>query len=57
MPVLHVIQPGWCTDTFLQPGDIENDIDIEARLNLTVLRPRCVYQFHVLCSDDRKMGG
>jgi hypothetical protein len=34
----------------------ENDIDIEARLNLTVLRPRLVYQSHVICGDDRKMG-
>ena len=35
----------------------EDDIDIEARLNLTVLRARCVYQSHVICSDDREMGG
>jgi len=35
----------------------ENDIDIAARLNLTVLRPRCVYQSHVICNDDREMGG
>jgi hypothetical protein len=30
---------------------------MEARLNLTVLRPRCVYLSHVMGSDDREMGG
>jgi len=35
----------------------ENDIDIAARLNLTVLRPRYVYKSHVICNDDREMGG
>lgn len=35
----------------------ENDIGIEARLNLAVLRPRHVYQSHVMCSDEREMGG